>query len=414
MIWWAGTRGEVFLYGKGFSSRACPALPGVDRRIAVRFFFMVRVSRRELVPPYQRAAMNILHRPILRGLLAVLAAAAPAESPRAAAAFLPPPHFGYVYPAGGQQGTSVDVTVGGQFLRGVSDVHVWGERSASRRGQIPQALERPGVLPPAREDARNCADRWQAQRASAGFGGGRAMYAKILTRAGPHRRRGGQTSANSARNAVNPKRQLNVQIAETVVLQVKLAADATPGPRELRLISASAGFPIRWRSTWAACRRSAKASPAARPPKPRSSDSLPVVLNGQILPGGGADRFAFQARKGTQLVAVASARDLIPYLADAVPGWFQATLTLYDPAGNEVAYADDYRFQPDPVLYYEMPADGRYVLEIKDALYRGRQDFVYRIVLGELPFVTGIFPLGGRGRFRSTSTCRAGTCRRSS
>ena len=120
-----------------------------------------------------------------------------------------------------------------------------------------------------------------------------------------------------------------------------------------------------------------------------------MVLNGQIMPGD-VDRFAFKARKGKRLVAAASARDLIPYLADAVPGWFQAALTLYDPNGNEVAYADDYRFRPDPVLFYEVPADGQYVLEIQDAIYRGREDFVYRITLGELPFVTGIFPLGGR------------------
>ena len=26
----------------------------------------------------------------------------------------------------------------------------------------------------------------------------------------------------------------------------------------------------------------------------------------------------------------------------------------------------------------------------------GREDFVYRIAVGELPFVTGIFPLGGK------------------
>ena len=30
------------------------------------------------------------------------------------------------------------------------------------------------------------------------------------------------------------------------------------------------------------------------------------------------------------------------------------------------------------------------------AIYRGREDFVYRITIGELPFVTSIFPLGGR------------------
>ena len=35
------------------------------------------------------------------------------------------------------------------------------------------------------------------------------------------------------------------------------------------------------------------------------------------------------------------------------------------------------------------------MIEIKDSIYRGREDFVYRITVGELPFVTSVFPLGG-------------------
>ena len=87
---------------------------------------------------------------------------------------------------------------------------------------------------------------------------------------------------------------------------------------------------------------------------------------------------------------------MIPYMADAVPGWFQPVLALYDAKGKEVAYDDDYRFKPDPVIFFEVPKDGEYVLAIYDAIYRGREDFVYRITIGELPFVTSIFPLGGR------------------
>jgi len=89
------------------------------------------------------------------------------------------------------------------------------------------------------------------------------------------------------------------------------------------------------------------------------------------------------------------ARRLIPYLADAVPGWFQAIMTLRDQGGNEVAWSDDYRFSPDPVILYEVPANGVYTLEVRDAIYRGRDDFVYRIAVGELPFVTEVFPMGG-------------------
>jgi hypothetical protein len=48
-----------------------------------------------------------------------------------------------------------------------------------------------------------------------------------------------------------------------------------------------------------------------------------------------------------------------------------------------------------------LPADGRYVLEVRDALYRGREDFVYRVTVGQVPFVTSIFPLGGRDTDRT-------------
>ena len=122
--------------------------------------------------------------------------------------------------------------------------------------------------------------------------------------------------------------------------------------------------------------------------------TLPAIINGQTMPGG-VDRYRFQAHKGQRLVVAVSARELIPYLADAVPGWFQAAVALYDSNGNELAYDDHYLFHPDPVLYCKIPKDGQYVLEIRDALYRGREDFVYRIAVGELPFVTSVFPLGG-------------------
>ena len=71
-------------------------------------------------------------------------------------------------------------------------------------------------------------------------------------------------------------------------------------------------------------------------------------------------------------------------------------LTVHDARGKEMAYADDYRFRPDPVILFETPKDGDYVFAINDAIYRGREDFVYRITVGELPFVTSLFPLGGQ------------------
>jgi hypothetical protein len=120
-----------------------------------------------------------------------------------------------------------------------------------------------------------------------------------------------------------------------------------------------------------------------------------------MMPGT-ADQYRFHASAGQQLVAAASARELIPYVADAVPGWFQAVLTLRDAQGRELASADRYLFHPDPLLHYEIPRDGDYVVEIHDSLYRGREDFIYRLTIGELPVITSIFPLGGKAGARTT------------
>jgi len=133
-----------------------------------------------------------------------------------------------------------------------------------------------------------------------------------------------------------------------------------------------------------------------RPPEEEEmSITVPCTMNGQIA-AGEVNRYRFPAGKGQRLVISAQARDLVPYVADGVPGWFQAVMKLYDANGKELAYNDDFRFHPDPVIYYEIPEDGEYLLTINEALFRGRESFVYRITIGELPFVTSIFPLGGR------------------
>ena len=64
---------------------------------------------------------------------------------------------------------------------------------------------------------------------------------------------------------------------------------------------------------------------------------LPAVVNGQIL-SGQVDRYRFAAKKGQHLVIAVSAQQLVPYIADAVPGWFQAAIRLSDEQGKELAY----------------------------------------------------------------------------
>jgi len=324
--------------------------------------------------------------------LLALAEAAPAQNN---------PRIGYVYPAGGQQGAAFEVTVGGQYLDGASDVCLSGDgvEATVLKHAKPLTQRQINEL---REKLQEVQKRMQEERKKGARGNFRdtaGLFTRIAAEVGTSAE-DLQALADLRKRMNDPKQQLNPQISETVTLNIRLAPDAAPGLRQLRLVTLAGLSNPLWLHV-GPLPEYCESEPNDELADIGVRDTLPAVINGQILPGD-VDRFAFHARKGQRLVAAAAARELIPYLADAVPGWFQATLVLYDPAGKEVAFADDYRFNPDPVLCYEVPEDGTYVLEIKDAIYRGREDFVYRVTLGEIPFVTGIFPLGGRDGEKST------------
>jgi len=317
------------------------------------------------------------------------------------------PHIGYLYPAGGQAGTTVQIIAGGQFLRGAVQVHVSGDGVEARivrhfapnrpldkdqrmelRRQIAQAINgRPiAAEPSATQNAEavklpdnflwyNLEDKTPAELAH-------LVWTLMIPR---------------------DKQQQNRQLSETALLELTIAPDAAPGDRQIRLIGmAAVSNPMTFQ---------VGTLPETRELEPNHDDAiklpgfetlpkteplkLPVTINGQMMPSD-VDRFQFFAERGQSLVIAVQARHLIPYLADAVPGWFQAAITLYDDHKKEVAFADDYRFDPDPVLFFTVPATGIYELEIRDAIYRGREDFVYRVSIGALPFITSMFPLGGK------------------
>ncbi len=323
------------------------------------------------------------------------------------------PHLGYAYPAGGSQGATFQVILGGQYLAGATEVVLSGEgidatvQSYDRPMPQKRVNEIREKLQEVRTEMKKAREQGQFKSPAEGM----QLFLKLSQERGMTMVELKQAMEYRQRQQ-DPKRQLNPQIAETVTLRVTAAPDAQPGLRELRLLTRTGlSNPLRfcigqlpelcepvqeseltWEDLLGTGNRNRSGDPSAMAVQKLT---LPAVVNGQILPGE-VDQYHFTARKGQRLVAVVSAQALIPYLADAVPGWFQSTLALHDSKGNEVAYADDFRFHPDPVLCYLIPRDGDYTLRIRDSIYRGREDFVYRMMLGELPFITGIFPLGGR------------------
>ncbi|GIX50352.1 MAG: hypothetical protein KatS3mg132_546 [Limisphaera sp.] len=319
----------------------------------------------------------------------------------------PEPRIGYVYPAGGQVGTTFEVTVGGRNLARVDRVWFSGEGVEGEVVEYHRPMA-PGRFNQLREELRQLAEKRRAWMSTRRSGDSESASQQSWTEEDAERWE--QILNQIMKNP--PNRNATPAVAETVRLRVRIGETVEPGELEIRLAGpAGVSNPLRF----CVDRLPEKSEPPAQMPNPelerflarlgRRPDpvvtsgvpvqvELPVILNGQILPGT-TDRYTFQARRGQRVVAALQARALIPYLADAVPGWFQARLALFDAGGREIAGCDDFRFDPDPVLMCEIPADGLYTLEVRDALFRGREDFVYRLTLGELPRVTDVFPLGG-------------------
>jgi hypothetical protein len=170
--------------------------------------------------------------------------------------------------------------------------------------------------------------------------------------------------------------------------RVTVAPDAATGRRELRIVAAngtSTVFPFQ-----------ITAEPEALEVEPNNDlakapvVTLPATQSGQLAQGD-VDCFAFEAKKDQRLVFNCSAFRL----NQASQAFFFPVLYLYDPKGQELAKNTGY-FSLDPLLDWTAPADGKYVVLVRDMLYRGSPSSIYRLSMGSLPYKTYVFPPGAR------------------
>lgn len=368
-----------------------------------------------------------------RALLAVAAALTMASAASAQVR----PYLGYVYPAGGQQGTTVRIKLGGQNLDGVDDLIVTGKGVS---GRVVAYLRKLGPQDMAllREQldafkGRLAKEKWEMLMQATETPDAMAdvdvavVSQEMLSELNALGVKNSRSTIDLAKLGIDPKivatvSQIRTRLAEyvqqpasaaissLVIAEVTITADAPLGKRELRIIGnrgpsnpmvfhvgqvpevsrapmLTSEQQILGKEALALRRRGD--NEAERP------ITLPCTVNGQIA-SGEVHRYRFSAKYGQRLVISTSARELVPFIADAVPGWFDPVLALYDAQGKEVAYNDRFFFNPDPLILFDVPKDGEYVLAINDAIYRGREDFVYRVTIDESLLVTSVFPLGAK------------------
>lgn len=174
--------------------------------------------------------------------------------------------------------------------------------------------------------------------------------------------------------------------AAAIPVELTIAPNTPPGVRELRMVTprgVSNAARI-WISPYADLSETEPNNTLAAPQK---VDKLPAVLNGQINGGEDVDNFQFQAAAGDTFVF-----DLVAVqIASGLDGY----LNLVDSRGKVLQSAQD-SFDRDPRIIYTFKTPGTYTIQVRDSMYRGGGNFVYRLTAGKVPVVTGYLPLGGK------------------
>jgi len=272
-----------------------------------------------------------------------------AKNPRSA-------HIGYLYPAGATRGSEVEVLIGGDNIYGSSAVLV-SHKGIS--GEIIDSSDPQAHLHPSERKRRRPEDPPIDQQV------------RVKLRVERNVPAGEYELALLSEQGLSNKRTFVVGELE------EISKPALEQQISRKAAAAAMGN----------ARRQLKKSERCE----QQLSKLPLTLNGQIGPAE-QHWYAFRAKAGMQLVARVQARRLNPYIADAVPGWFQALLELREVGGLTLASCDHAGFDQDAVLVYQIERDGDYQIGIRDAIWRGREDFVYRLQVGALPHVVSIQP----------------------
>jgi hypothetical protein len=316
------------------------------------------------------------------------------------------PHVGYACPAGGKAGTTALMVVGGQYLNGLRSGIVSGQGvkvleaklfrpikrfSNMTRGELRPMIKNieegreplyrhPKLLARLKKSTRK--KFIPDDQTIPGVGASRNKLAAVLKKLSPLEYQLLTHLVFKRRNAL----QMSPAIAQLALVKLEIAPDAKPGIRKLWLRSSlglSNSINIMVGSLPEICEPGYKLVGRNQlKPGKKPDIYVPGLINGQIMPGE-VDSYKFMAEKGKTYRFVMYGRTLVPFLSDAVPGWFQPVISIADSKGKVLAFADDYLYKPDPILNFTAPADGEYELQIRDAIYRGREDFVYRVAITE-------------------------------
>ena len=188
------------------------------------------------------------------------------------------------------------------------------------------------------------------------------------------------TGGGIARVEAAPKRD-----EKKLLLRVTAGPEASLSARELRVLApGGVSNPVNLNvGQWPEInRRDGNTSLADAQPI-----ELPAVLSGAISAAAQTNVYRFKASKGQELVfEVDAARRGSP---------LDSSLMVLDLEGKELARNED-ALGLDSLLFFTAPADGEFLVALRDFRYRGGGEYSYRLTAGSVPYLESYFPFGAQ------------------
>ncbi len=242
------------------------------------------------------------------------------------------PSVSYIFPLGGQRGTTIDFHVGGHYLHDVCQFEMLGTgvEASNQLVRAEQTLWFEGPLVPLPESQQKEDYPW-------------AQTGRV-------------TIASEAPLGV---RRWRVWTSQGVTESMKFVVGDFPEIIEDEVD----GAPIPTHVT------------------------LPVTINGRMFPREDIDIWTFTAAAGTSYTC--------EVLANRLGSPLDSRLAVYGLHGKLIAENIDGR-GVDSFLRFTADESGDYQVHIHDVNFAGLQHFVYRLTITDEPYVDRVYPLGGR------------------
>ena len=292
------------------------------------------------------------------------------------------PRINALFPAGGQVGTTVDVSVQGADLKDAHSLIIEGEK-----GITGELFDSSGEVDTTHEElfeaaCTQCHELRSPSNRSMAAAQWEATVDRMISE------KDAPISAEDRDKIVSYLKSA-VAASGGLTLRLSIPPDTRPGVREIRIVGrfgASTAWPFEI---------SEQVEEIELEPNSSIDEAVPVmtpvVINGLINSGADADYFQFDGYEGDRFVFEVKAFRL----NNASQQFFHPVITLFDADGEELARNTGF-YSLDPLIDYTIQTDGTYYLGIRDLLYGNNPSSVYRLSMGTIPYNTYIFPPAGK------------------